>query len=201
MNLNSTPRLRERLRQAARQAILEAAEKVFAEDGLQRARMEDIASAAGVAVGTLYNHFRDRDALLAALLDARREELSERLDAALSEHPRTPVRPRFEAFIHAALEHFETHRVLWAVVIEEELHRRRPPRARPLLAEISSRAERLVRDAVKDRALRPEDAELYPAFLAGVLRAVVRRSLLDGAPLAAEAPKVARFFFEGAQAR
>ncbi len=201
MNLNSTPRLREKLRQAARQAILEAAEKVFAEDGLRRARMEDIASAAGVAVGTLYNHFRDRDALLTALLDASREELADRLDAALAERPRTPARPRFEAFIQAVLEHFEAHRVLWAVVIEEELHRRQPPSARTPVAEISTRAERLVREAVKDRALRAEDAALYPAFLAGILRAVVRRALLEGTPLAAEAPKVARFFFEGAQAR
>ena len=81
---------------------------------------------------------------------------------------------------------------------KQAAHRRQP---RTPLAEISTRVEMMVRDAVRDRALRAEDAQLYPAFLAGILRAVVRRSLLDGAPLAAEAPKVARFFFEGAQAR
>jgi AcrR family transcriptional regulator len=53
------PRLRERLREEAARAILAAAEEVFATDGLQ-ARMERIAEQAGVAVGTLYNHFEDR---------------------------------------------------------------------------------------------------------------------------------------------
>ena len=48
--------------------MLVAAEDVFAEAGLAKAHVEDIARRAGVAVGTLYNYYKDRDALLAAVL-------------------------------------------------------------------------------------------------------------------------------------
>ena len=64
--------LRTRLRTEVRAAILDAAESVFAEEGLHRGRMEHVSRRAGTAVGTLYNHFENRDALLATLLSTRR---------------------------------------------------------------------------------------------------------------------------------
>jgi AcrR family transcriptional regulator len=70
--------LRSRLREVAAAAILEAAEDVFEDEGLH-ARMETIARRAGVAVGTLYNHFADRETLLRSLVDAHHAELLERL--------------------------------------------------------------------------------------------------------------------------
>ena len=65
---SAPPRLRHRLREETVSAILEAAEHEFASDGLHAARMERIAARAGVAVGTLYNHFDDREALVLALV-------------------------------------------------------------------------------------------------------------------------------------
>ena len=80
----SRVRLRQRLRAETRAAILAAAEEVFAARGLRGARMEAIASRAGVAVGTLYNHFQDREALLSALIQSRRQALLDRVDRALA---------------------------------------------------------------------------------------------------------------------
>ena len=68
------PRLRARIRETTEQAILAAAEEVFADAGLHAAHMGTIAARAGVSVGTLYNHFEDREALLAGLLLARHQE-------------------------------------------------------------------------------------------------------------------------------
>src|SRR5256885_16022082 len=78
MNRSSSTRravlpLRERLKGETQRTILEAAEEVFGKNGLSAARMEDIAGGGGVSVGTLYNHFHDRDALLRALIVTRRE--------------------------------------------------------------------------------------------------------------------------------
>ena len=69
------PRLRERFREETRRALLAAAEQTLARDGLANARMETIAQAAGVAVGTVYNYFSDREQLISALLELRRSEL------------------------------------------------------------------------------------------------------------------------------
>lgn len=63
-----------------RERILAAAVEVFARDGAE-AQMDDVASHAGVGVGTLYRHFPTKDALVAELV---RQKLR-RLAAVMSE--------------------------------------------------------------------------------------------------------------------
>ena len=53
---------------ARRQAILDAALTVFAERGYEAARLDDMAARAGVAKGTLYLYFKDKEALFEALV-------------------------------------------------------------------------------------------------------------------------------------
>lgn len=47
-----------------RQKILDAAAKVFTKKGYQKATMIDVAKAARVGIGTLYNYFKNKDELL-----------------------------------------------------------------------------------------------------------------------------------------
>jgi len=61
--------LQEHTRAAYREAILTAAEKIILRDGYQSAKMADIAEATGVSVGTLYNYFESKEAVLVALTD------------------------------------------------------------------------------------------------------------------------------------
>jgi AcrR family transcriptional regulator len=49
-----------------RQLVLDAARACFAKDGIE-AQMDDIASCAGVGVGTVYRHFETKEALVEAL--------------------------------------------------------------------------------------------------------------------------------------
>jgi hypothetical protein len=51
---------------ARRAAILDAALTVFAAHGYESARLDDVAAKAGVAKGTLYLYFEDKEALLSA---------------------------------------------------------------------------------------------------------------------------------------
>src|SRR3954462_8190003 len=78
-----TQELRTRVRDLKIDAILAAAESTFAEDGLHSARMETIASRAGMAVGTLYNFFKDRETLIEALIEMRSVALVSELDREL----------------------------------------------------------------------------------------------------------------------
>ncbi|WP_424346826.1 TetR/AcrR family transcriptional regulator [Kocuria sp. CH-021] len=77
-----------------RTRILEVAEEFFAETGITGS-LDALAKRAGVGAGTLYRHFPNRDALLAALLQARNEELEAQLEAL-----------RQETDAAAALEHW-----------------------------------------------------------------------------------------------
>lgn len=56
-----------------RAKVLEAARAAFAERGAE-AQMDDIAHRAGVGVGTVYRHFPTKEALAAALVEARFED-------------------------------------------------------------------------------------------------------------------------------
>src|SRR4051812_14981779 len=112
MNPNSQTRskvlpLRVRLREETNKAILQAAEQAFGSQGLGGARMEDIAARAGVAVGTLYNHFNDRDALLSELIASRRHDLAVRLDDELRRSEGEAFERQHEEFVSAVLSHFE----------------------------------------------------------------------------------------------
>ncbi|WP_106403120.1 TetR/AcrR family transcriptional regulator [Actinocorallia populi] len=66
--------------QRNRTHILGVAEQYFSEHGITGS-LEAIAKRAGVGPGTLYRHFPNREALLAALLKAREDELVSRRDA------------------------------------------------------------------------------------------------------------------------
>jgi AcrR family transcriptional regulator len=61
-----------------REAVIDAAKKLFAEQGLD-AQMPDIAKAAKVGVGTVYRHFPTKDDLIAALAVERFERLAEKV--------------------------------------------------------------------------------------------------------------------------
>jgi AcrR family transcriptional regulator len=59
-----------------RAGLLDGAFRAFAEQGLRRSTMQSIAAAAGVAKATLYNHFRTKDDVTAALLAVELERLT-----------------------------------------------------------------------------------------------------------------------------
>ena len=60
-----------------RTKLLEAARAAVAEHGYAGARVEDIVARAGVAKGTFFAHFKDKDALMNVLIGARLTEVLE----------------------------------------------------------------------------------------------------------------------------
>jgi TetR/AcrR family fatty acid metabolism transcriptional regulator len=62
-----------------RQAILEAAQHVFAESGFHTSTMDAVADAAGVAKGTIYLYFKSKNELLTELMDDRTNKLTRML--------------------------------------------------------------------------------------------------------------------------
>jgi len=69
--------------QSRRDAILEAAEAVFAEEGYDRARLEDVARRVGIRRASLLYHFRDKSSLYAAVTASMGEDLARRFRRAL----------------------------------------------------------------------------------------------------------------------
>ena len=186
MNLNSpkserkpaktkkaAPRLRDRLRQETAQAILQVAEEILATEGIHATRMDAIAAQAGVSVGTLYNHFADRDALLGALIDSRRAELLARVDAVLAERAAHPFAAQLEAALQALLEHIGQHRALMQILMDGEA----PQSKRSSRLALRARLQTLCDRGVAKRALRPAHVALYPMLLLSIVRSAVLSSV------------------------
>lgn len=76
----TTGRVRRADAQRNRDLILDTAAQQFSEHGV-RGSLDAIAKRAGIGAGTLYRHFPTREALLAALLSDRDDELVARRDA------------------------------------------------------------------------------------------------------------------------
>ncbi len=191
------PRLRDRLREEASRAILAAAEEVFAAEGLQ-ARMERIAEQAGVAVGTLYNHFEDRAALVRSLVRARREALLSRVDDALAAVRDAPVEAQRRAFYSAVEEHARVHGRLLQVLMQggEGPGQAKPPKT--LLEELARRAGAIVARGVASGELREDRADVFAPALVGVARVVLVRVLEGGSDPGATAAAIAELFLRGA---
>lgn len=68
---------RETKKAATRAAIIEAARQLFAERGYAATRTRDIADAAGIATGTLFNYASTKEDIVLMLWKARAEKLAE----------------------------------------------------------------------------------------------------------------------------
>jgi TetR/AcrR family fatty acid metabolism transcriptional regulator len=66
-----------------RKAILDAAVKVIAQKGYYSARTAEIAREAGVAAGTIYNYFRNKDDLMISIFNERLGEMIDTLTTAM----------------------------------------------------------------------------------------------------------------------
>jgi TetR/AcrR family acrAB operon transcriptional repressor len=66
--------------QLTREALLDAAEALFAERGVSRTSLQDIARAAGVTRGAVYWHFADKAELFNAMMERTTEPMIDTLD-------------------------------------------------------------------------------------------------------------------------
>ncbi|MCB1697342.1 MAG: TetR/AcrR family transcriptional regulator [Halioglobus sp.] len=89
----------------AREDLLNTAERLFANNGIQSVSLREINAEAGYSAAALHYHFRTRDALLEALLANRQQPVME-LRAALLEQLREERRPTVEALTEALVMPF-----------------------------------------------------------------------------------------------
>lgn len=71
---------------ARRAEILAAATGIFADKGVERTTMQEIATRAGISAGSIYHYFSDKDALLECALEAQQRQTMERFATAESVH-------------------------------------------------------------------------------------------------------------------
>jgi AcrR family transcriptional regulator len=113
-----TAERRKREKEKRYQSILQAAERLFCENGYPNTKMQDVAQAAEVAVGTVYSYFRNKEDLLLQLIDA----ISFNVRSILGEAFRSGKNPveRFENAGRALFQNFwRLHRFQLIILLRE----------------------------------------------------------------------------------
>src|SRR5215211_8661461 len=100
-----------------REAILAAAEEVFARRGYHGAALDDIAQAAGISKALIYEHFTSKRELHASLVTAHVEEIFRRLQA--NHEAGTTGEERLRGGIDAFLSFVEEHREAWRALFRD----------------------------------------------------------------------------------
>jgi AcrR family transcriptional regulator len=164
---------RERMREARRMALVEAAEQVFAERGFAGATVADIARRAGYSAGNLYNVFDGKEALFRAVVASRTNLLLERLEEAVG--AQSQLTAKIEAFTWALIRFAQEHRGFFSIYVQATSGL--PWRVSELGQEaveiqevLRERITRLVRLAIKKGEVVREDPELYACLIMGTLR-------------------------------
>ncbi len=147
---------------ARREAILSAALDEFSSSGFEAARLDDVAKRAGIAKGTIYLYFRDKESLFQELLRAMLTPLVGTIEAlGAADVPIAVLTDQIvELFVR---EVYETRRkdVIRLMISEG---RRFPKLAEFYYREVLSRIIAAVRDLLRRAAARGEVSEALAEF-------------------------------------
>jgi AcrR family transcriptional regulator len=165
---------------AKREAILASAVLVFAERGFAESEMDSIAAAAGVAKGTLYRYFKNKEELFLAAVDRSFERLTEFVIESIIclDDPVAIVRTSFRAIARFCQKSPD---VMALLAEERSVFRDRPPRVllhrnknRPYFAEI-------VRRGIEQGVFRDVDPNAVVQTLVYLMQGLILGSRQEGA--------------------
>ena len=170
--------LRQKKRAKTQAAILRATAALITKKGFAGTSIEDIARRAQVGVGTVYNYFGSKNALLLALMQRDTEDLLKEGEAVLAqpgEKPEPVLTELFWIYARGFLGKYERKmlREVFAVAFyePEELGRELTRLDYQLMGQVGRLIERYQRDGVLKESLPVEQAALvlYAAFAIAVI--------------------------------
>jgi len=171
---------------ATRDSILDAAEKLFVEQGVSRTTLQHIATAAGVTRGAIYWHFDDKGALFNAMMERAilpLEAEMQVLDQVESDDPLVDLRNHMLAVLDRTVNDPGARRVFEIATLKVEFVGEMDAvrqRRQDNLANWKSRAERRIRLAI-DKGLisRDIDAARVALGLWTMIDGLIRNWMFD----------------------
>ena len=129
-----------------------------------------IAAKAGISIGTLYQYFDDKGAILDALSNRELKMLGAKVIAAMDQVVRRSPQERLRLLVGAVFETYGGRRRVHRLLLEHALTHRRGTRLNPLYAALT---EELAREGRAGPRLTSAEAFVLTQAIGGVLRAVV----------------------------
>jgi TetR/AcrR family transcriptional repressor of uid operon len=158
-----------------RSQILDAALVCFAKRGFHQASMHDISAEAGISVGLIYRYFENKEAVISAMADRHKKEISEMLERAR----KAPTLLESLEILFTAHCCEDAPQVVSAFVVDLYAEASRNPHVADLVRDVL----RTAMDGVTELIARAPEAQyarqgLSPADLAELIFAVARGMLM-----------------------
>lgn len=165
-------------------ALVEATARILVREGFEKTSTNRIAEIAGVSVGSLYQYFPGKEALVAAVIDRHNDEIMKIVRAAFVEVADMPVEKAVRRLVTVAIE---------AHHIDPELHRvlaEQIPRS-GRLAEVEAfdhEVHALVRAYFESRRkeVRKIDLDIATFICASAIEAIAHNTVLHQAGMTSE---------------
>jgi len=100
-------------------ALLEATTRILIREGYERASTNRIAEVAGVSIGSLYQYFPSKEALVAAVIDRHMQEISAVTRKALVKAAALPIEAAAREFVSVAIDGHRVNPRLHGVLAEQ----------------------------------------------------------------------------------
>ncbi|MBU0724641.1 MAG: TetR/AcrR family transcriptional regulator [Alphaproteobacteria bacterium] len=182
--------------------ILEAAAQVLMRNGYDRTTTNLVAEKAGVSIGSLYEYFPNKEALVAALASAHIDELIARIDNALQISEEETPSSFVGALIRAGLDAHRVNPALHKVLVEQV------PRIGGLAEslDIQTVLQQKIEHGLHERSphLPPTRARMIALVLETCIEALTHRAIvekpdwLETGEIEAEAQLLLEPYFQGA---
>jgi AcrR family transcriptional regulator len=160
-------------------AILDATVQVLLKVGKERLTTTRVALRAGVSVGTLYQYFPNKSALLQAVLKRHLDEVTDAVERACKEQQRATLRQMatalITAFFEAKIRNAKTSVALYSVSSDVD--------GAKIAQQTGTRTHRaIVEMLASSRDRLATDPLTVASLLQGMMVGVIRRVLESGAP-------------------
>ena len=182
--------------------IREAAIRVFSEKGFHEARADEIAQTAGVAVGTIYNYFKNKEDILYDIFATefvQRRRFYEELRAS-----GLPVVEQIRQILEEHFSRLNKRRELLQVLLRERFEPGRELKTKlaQLYREMVSYIEDLIRQGVEEGWLRRCNPKIIAHAIFGTVESVIGCGMIypegEVGEIFREAPKeLAEFIWKG----
>lgn len=182
-----------------RQAIIKAAIKIFSQKGFHDARMEEIAAAAGIGKGTIYEYFSGKTHLFQEIMEASISAYYESLE--LADIESLTVKERFQILLTGHLRFCIENKELTKIVFwdMEVMDVGLKEWGNNMRKEKQLRLEELINQGINKGEIRRLDTQLLALLIQGFFASLWAPITIDGRAIdpEAESKKIIDIMFNG----
>ena len=182
-----------------RKAIMLAAEKLFAEKGFYGTEVEQIAKTAGMAKGTVYNYFTNKEEILISIVESGIDELEEIMELGVKKS--LGALNKIKCGIELYVDHLEENMPLFKIMATEHIQFKSETKHShhsKIFSRIDS-LEEIIAEGIEKGELRQVDPYVAATTLTGMIDVLAFRELFDGKKFSTEykVKQITDLFLEG----